>query len=204
MKKKKISKLKLHENKTVEQLSDTEIDDVIESLNEEYVTDEEYLVQCIELLRGLTKEELLDLYTNRYIDNIHWLKSYINEEKINPDRTVTWEYDNFDIFDFIKPKFKKDKELIIELIIKMFLGKFESVDNRLKKDKKFIGDLLSNESCDFPYFFEFVDQSFKEDIETAKYFLSKNHKCFFLLDDKLKENKEIKEVHEKYKLEQIG
>ena len=86
----------------------------------------------------------------------------------------------------------------------MFLGKFESVDNRLKKDKKFIGDLLSNESCDFPYFFEFVDQSLKEDIETAKYFLSKNHKCFFLLDDKLKENKEIKEVHEKYKLEQIG
>jgi hypothetical protein len=197
---KKLAKWKRLQNKTANEITLSDYDYIEEYIGQgDVISDELYLLASKKLLSELTKKELLDLENSDVYDVIQWMidqswgYDVADDGKLIPKKNRIVE--DFDIFNYIKPSFKKNKEVVLNLI-KQGYGTMEHIDTSLKKNKEFILNLISPlpeniYPTEFHNEFKYVDLSLKSDKDFALKALKITGEIFPYLSSDLQKDRKI-------------
>lgn len=203
---KKLAKWKRLQNRALNEITISDYDYIEEYIGQgDVISDELYLSASKKLLSELTKKELLDLENSVVYDVIQWMidqawgYDVADDGKLIPKKNRIVE--DFDIFNYIKPSFKKNKEVVLNLI-KQGYGTMEHIDTSLKKNKEFILNLISPISLDTDQFenfyptkfhneFKYVDLSLKSDEVFALQALEITGEIFPYLSSDLQKDRKI-------------
>ena len=197
---KKLAKWKRLQNKTANEITLSDYDYIEEYIGQgDVISDELYLLASKKLLSELTKKELLDLENSDVYDVIQWMEDQArwydvaDDGKVIPKKNRIVE--DFDIFNYIKPSFKKNKEVVLDLIRRGY-GTMEHIDTSLKKNKEFILNLISPlpeniYPTEFHNEFKYVDLSLKSDKDFALKALKITGEIFPYLSSDLQKDRKI-------------